>query len=102
MGTSLCDVTMTLKRQEKIGNIFFLKENTFFYKKMYVTLLPKNFHGITQRPTLIHVLFEYGFELENTYNEPCAICMTLYTESVADQTDNFADGFVCKNFAYVL
>ena len=48
------------------------------------------------------MLFEYGFELENTYNEPCAICMTLYTESVADQTDNFADGFVCKNFAYVL
>ena len=36
MGTSLCDVTMTLKRQEKIGNIFFLKQDTFFYKKMYV------------------------------------------------------------------
>ena len=36
MGTSLCDVTMTLKRQEKIGNIFFLKQNTFFYKKLYV------------------------------------------------------------------
>ena len=30
MGTSLCDVTMTLKRQEKIGNIFFLKQDTFF------------------------------------------------------------------------
>ena len=27
---------MTLKRQEKIGNIFFLKQDTFFYKKMYV------------------------------------------------------------------
>ena len=36
MGTSLCDVTMTLKRQEKIGNIFFLKQDIFFYKKMYV------------------------------------------------------------------
>ena len=36
MGTLLCDVTMTLKRQEKIGNILFLKQNTFFYKKMYV------------------------------------------------------------------
>ena len=35
MGTSLCDVTMTLKRQEKNGNIFFLKQDTFFYKKMY-------------------------------------------------------------------
>ena len=36
MGTSLCDVTVTLKRQRKIVNIFFLKQNTFFYKKMYV------------------------------------------------------------------
>ena len=25
MGLSLCDVTVTLKQQEKIGNIFFLK-----------------------------------------------------------------------------
>ena len=30
---------------------------------------------------LIHVLFEHGFELENTLNEPCIICMTLYAES---------------------
>ena len=36
MGTSLCDVTVTLKRQRKIVNIFFLKQDTFFYKKMYV------------------------------------------------------------------
>ena len=35
MGTSLCDVTVTLKRKRKIVNIFFLKQNTFFYKKMY-------------------------------------------------------------------
>ena len=26
--------------------------------------------------------------------------MTLYTESVADQTDHFADVFVCENVAY--
>ena len=26
----------------------------------------------------IHVLFEHGFELENTSNEPRVICMTLY------------------------
>ena len=26
--------------------------------------------------------------------------MTLYTESVADQTDHFADVFVCENAAY--
>ena len=36
MGTSLCDVTVTLKRQRKNVNIFFLKQDTFFYKKMYV------------------------------------------------------------------
>ena len=36
MGTSLCDVTMTLKQQEKNGNIFFLKRDTFSCKKMYV------------------------------------------------------------------
>ena len=36
MGSSLCDVTVTFKRQRKIVNIFFLKQDTFFYKKMYV------------------------------------------------------------------
>ena len=36
MGTSLCGVTVTLKRQRKIVNIFFLKQITFYYKKMYV------------------------------------------------------------------
>ena len=44
----------------------------------------------------IHVLFEHGSELEKTYNKPCIICMTLYTESVADQTDHFADVFFAK------
>ena len=44
----------------------------------------------------IHALFE----LENTSNEPCIICMTLYTERIADQTDHFADVFVRKNVAY--
>ena len=47
----------------------------------------------------IHVLFEHGSELENTKNEPCIICMTLYTESIADQTDYFADVFVHENVA---
>ena len=36
MGISLCDVIMMLKQQEKIGNVFFLKQNAFFYMKMYV------------------------------------------------------------------
>ena len=46
------------------------------------------------------MLFEHGSELEHTKSEPCIICMTLYTESVADQTDNFADVFVHENVAY--
>ena len=40
------------------------------------------------------------FGLENTLNEPCIICMTLYTESVVNQTDYFADAFVYENVAY--
>ena len=28
------------------------------------------------------------------------ICMTLYTECIADQTDHFADVFVPENVAY--
>ena len=48
----------------------------------------------------IHLLFEHGFDLENTLNKPCIICMTLYTESAADQTDHFADAFVLENAVY--
>ena len=48
----------------------------------------------------IHVLFEHGFELENTSNEPCIVYMRLYTESVADLADHFADAFVRKNYGY--
>ena len=36
MGTSLCDVIVTLKLKRKIVNIFFLKQDTFFYQKIYV------------------------------------------------------------------
>ena len=46
------------------------------------------------------MLFEHGSEHENTSNEPCIICMTLYTESVADQTDHFAVVFDRENVAY--
>ena len=43
---------MTLKQQEKIGNIFFLKQDTFFLQEnVCLTLLPKDARGITQRPT---------------------------------------------------
>ena len=58
MGTSLCDVTMTSKRQEKIGNIFFLKQDTFFYKKMYV------WHFYPKIPTGLHSgLHYFGWEI---------------------------------------
>ena len=45
------------------------------------------------------MLFDHGSELENTLNEPCIICMMLYMESVADQTDQFADVLVRENVA---
>ena len=39
--------------------------------------------------------FEHGIELENAFNRPA-----LYTESVANQTDHFADVFARENVAY--
>ena len=60
MGTSFCDVKTTLKRQEENGNIFFLKQDAFSTRKcMFFTLLPKNAHGITQRPTLSGMTLGY-------------------------------------------
>ena len=47
----------------------------------------------------IHVLFEHGLNLKILQMSP-GIYMTLYTESIADQTDHFADVFVCENVAY--
>ena len=45
------------------------------------------------------MLFEHGYELEKKpeKNEPCIICKTLYTESIAYQSDHFADAFVREN-----
>ena len=48
----------------------------------------------------IHVLFEHGFKLLNTSNKPRVIYMMLYAETATDQTDPFADAFVCKNVAH--
>ena len=54
MATSLCGVTVTLKRQRKIVNIFFsVTGHIFLQQNVCLTLLPKNAHGITQRPTLL-------------------------------------------------
>ena len=51
---SLCDVTVTLKQQEKNWkHLFSLTEYISLQKHICLTLLPKNSHGITQRPTLL-------------------------------------------------
>ena len=42
------------------------------------------------------MLFEHGFNLDNTYNEPPC----YWHESVANQTDHFANAFVRENVAY--
>ena len=62
MGTSLGDVTMTLKQQEKIENIFFLNK-IHFYKVMYVghfypkihTGLHSGLHYIIDVSVLLHL-----------------------------------------------
>ena len=46
------------------------------------------------------MLFEHGFKLKNASSKPQVIYMTLYAESAADQTDQFADDFVLENIAY--
>ena len=63
MGTSLCDVTVTLKRQRKIVNIFFLEQNTHFStrKCMFDTFTKKctrNYTGaytIYRNVTLVEI-----------------------------------------------
>ena len=50
-GTLLCDVTMTLIRQEKIGNIFFLKQHICFLKKMNVNHFYPKMHTAAQIST---------------------------------------------------
>ena len=56
MGTSLCDVTMTLTQQEKIGKNFFLTQDTFSTRKCIFDIFTQNAHGITQRPTVNKLL----------------------------------------------
>ena len=59
-GTLLCDVTMTLIRQEKIGNIFFLKQHICFLKKMNIKHFYPKMHTAaqisTKRPALLLAL----------------------------------------------
>ena len=67
MGSPLCDATLTLKQQEKIVNIFFVKQNIFFYKKMYVYHFYQKMHtGLTQRPALnVLVWFSFNVQFNN-------------------------------------
>ena len=50
-GTLPCDVTMTLIRQEKIGNIFFLKQHICFLKKMNINHFYPKMHTAAQIST---------------------------------------------------
>ena len=49
--TLLCDVTMTLIRHEKIGNIFFLKQHICFLKKMNINHFYPKMHTAAQIST---------------------------------------------------
>ena len=40
------------------------------------------------------MLFKHGIKLGNILNEPQVVCMRLCMESVAHQTDHFADASV--------
>ena len=51
IGALLCDVTMTLIRQEKNGNIFFLKQQICFLKKMSINHFYPKIHAATQSST---------------------------------------------------
>ena len=62
-GTLLCDVTMTLIRQEKNGNTFFLKHHLCFLKKMNINHSYPKMHTAaqisTKRPA--HETAQYDF-----------------------------------------
>ena len=57
----LCDVTMTLMRQEKIGNIFFLKQHICFLKKMNINHFYPKMHTAAQISTKRPALIGRGF-----------------------------------------
>ena len=65
----LCDVTMTLIRQEKIGNIFFLKQHICFLKKMNIHHFYPKMHKAaqisTKRPALLYWVRNNCFESKN-------------------------------------
>ena len=67
MGMSLCDVTVTLKQKEKIGNIIFLKQNTFLYKKIYV------WHFYPKFPTGLHSGLHYYYK-KSLLTENLSVC----------------------------
>ena len=56
--TLLCDVTMTLMRQEKIGNIFFLKQHICFLKKMNINHFYPKMHTAAQISTKRPALYD--------------------------------------------
>ena len=69
----LSDVTMTLIRQNKIGNIFFLEQQSHMFplENEYTSLLPRNAHGTYNTACTINFLYnivpllEADFRAEN-------------------------------------
>ena len=64
MGTSICDVAVTLKQQEKMETSFFLNRIHFPTKNMFETLNQKCTR-VTLGPTLTHVFFSFTIIIAN-------------------------------------
>ena len=52
MGMTLCDVTVTLKQQEKMETSFFLNRIHFYTRKYMFDIFTQKFPRVSQRPTL--------------------------------------------------
>ena len=80
-GTLLCDVTMALIRQEKNGNIFFLKQHICFLKKININHFYPKMHTAaqisTKRPALKSPTCSYIFHSSRDNNRIVIISLKL-------------------------
>ena len=87
MGTSLCDITMTLKRQEKIGNIFFLKQDTFSSRKyMFDTFTQKITRDYTAAYSItdLQTFWNESLWIEIKVNRDVYLISLFYSPRTAD------------------
>ena len=73
---------MTLKRQEKNGNIFFLKQYTLFYKKMYV------WHFYPKIPTGLHSGLHYMLDSVFVHDQLKSSVPTLKEAHLSEYAHN--------------